>query len=120
MTGETYSSVMPRDDLGISTCEDLQIEMKCDLDTGQSSKMASTLAPLRPRGHVGMGLTYIVAVLTIWGATFSLFGKVALPGNKDGSGEVQDLEISIKGGTIFGLIVLVVVAYLVGQVGIFS
>jgi len=106
---------------------------------GVSSKLSSACAPLLhgntplpqnsslfakfrhgllcpPHGICGKTLTYMVAVLTVWGVCFSVFGQVSLPGIKDEHGEVQDLQISIKGGTIFALIVLVVVAYVAGQV----
>lgn len=62
---------------------------------------------LPPHGTVGTVLTYILVVLTIWLTCYSVFGQIALPGD-------QPIIISVKGGTVFALLVLVVVAWIGG------
>jgi len=64
---------------------------------------------LPPHGLLGTILTYILVVLTIWLTSYSVFGQIALPGE-------QEINISVKGGTVFALLVLVVVAWIGGWV----
>ena len=53
-----------------------------------------------PHGKIGRLLTYIVLVLSLWGSCVSMFGDIATPPN----------------GTIFWLIILVIVAMFFGWV----
>jgi len=64
---------------------------------------------LPPHGPLGTILTYILVVLTIWLTSYSVFGQIALPGD-------QEINITVKGGTVFALLVLVVVAWIGGWV----
>ena len=64
---------------------------------------------LPPHGILGTLLTYTVIVLTIWMTCYSVFGQIALPG-------YQPFTITIQGGTVFALIVLVVVAWVGGWI----
>jgi len=64
---------------------------------------------LPPHGLLGTILTYILVVLTIWLTSYSVFGQIALPGD-------QEINITVKGGTVFALLVLVVVAWIGGWV----
>ena len=53
-----------------------------------------------PHGKLGRILTYAVLVLSLWGSCLSMFGDIAAPPN----------------GTIFWLIILVIVAMIFGWV----
>jgi len=64
---------------------------------------------LPPHGILGTLLTYTVIVLTIWMTCYSVFGQIALPG-------YQPFTITVQGGTVFALIVLVVVAWVGGWI----
>jgi len=59
------------------------------------------------QGRQGLMLTWLLLILTIWGVAVSVLGQVALPG-------YETITIEIKGGTVFSLLVLVVVAYIGG------
>lgn len=64
---------------------------------------------LPPHGMLGTILTYMLVVLTIWLTCYSVFGQIALPG-------AVPITITVQGGTVFALIVLVVVAWIGGWV----
>jgi len=62
---------------------------------------------LPPHGYLGTILTYLVVIVTIWLTSYSVFGQIALPGE-------EEIAITVKGGTVFALLVLVVVAWIGG------
>lgn len=62
---------------------------------------------LPPHGILGNILTYTLVVFTIWLVCYCVFGKIALPGE-------EPITLTVKGGTVFALLVLVVVAWIGG------
>jgi len=60
-----------------------------------------------PHGRLGDLLAWTLLILTLWGAAVAILGPVALP-------MYEPLLVEIQGGTVFSVLVLVVVAYLGG------
>jgi NhaP-type Na+/H+ or K+/H+ antiporter len=58
---------------------------------------------------LGTIITYILVVLTIGLTCYSVFGQIALPG-------AEPITITVQGGTVFALLMLVVVAWIGGWV----
>jgi len=61
-----------------------------------------------PHGYLASIITWSLVVVTIWAASYVILGQIALPGR-------EHLNISIEGGTIFSLIMLLVLAHLGGM-----
>ena len=60
-----------------------------------------------PHSAVGRFITYAVAALTVWAAAYCVLGQVALPG-------VAPIVITIHGGSLFALLVLLLVSWVAG------
>ena len=60
-----------------------------------------------PHDCLGSLLTYLLAVLTVWGVAYCVLGQVAWY-------TTEDINVTIKGGTVFALLVMLVVAFCAG------